>query len=150
MANDVAEIFAEYLAGNRGPNPADPEHRQTPNYGVVATLAGDLLEVELTFRRGSAYCCYEWGCHVALIAGKRWDIFRQRLAAHGVAPPPQIELRWTCVVEEGAISFDFSKPDLTRRRWYGFVPATAQRWQATAVEAPGPEESVAATNRPRD
>jgi hypothetical protein len=150
VAIDVTGIFAEYLAGNRGPDPADPGRRQTPDYGVVATLAGDVLEVELTFRSGSAYCCHEWGCHVALIAGKRWDGFRRRLAAHGIAAPPRIELRRTCVIEEGAIFFDFSRPDPTRRRWYAFAPVAAQRYQATAIEAPSPGEPGAIVDRPGD
>ena len=147
MAVDVTGIFAEYLAGNRGPDSANPERRQTPSYGVVATLMGDILEVELTFRRGSAYCCWEWGCHVALIDGKRWDAFRRLLTAHGIIAPPRMELRGTCVIEEGAIFFDFSKPDPGRRGWYAFAPATAERYQATAIEAPGPGEQVPAADR---
>jgi hypothetical protein len=144
VAVDVAPIFAEYLAGNRGPNPDDPEHWQRPNYGVLATLAGGILEVELTFRTGSAYCCYEWGCHVPLIDGKRWEGFRRLLAAQGIAAPPRIELRRTCVIEAGANFFDFAKPDPTRRGWYAFAPAPAQRYQARAVEAPSPAERGAA------
>ncbi|HZY90595.1 MAG TPA: hypothetical protein VFE78_37580 [Gemmataceae bacterium] len=150
MAVDVAGIVAEYLAGNHGLSPADPERRQTPNYGVVARLAGDVLEVELTFRSGSAYCCYEWGCHVALIDGKRWDGFRHLLAVHGIAAPPRLELRQTCVIEEGAIFFDFSRPDPTRRGWYAFAPVAAQRRQATAIEGPSPGEPSAAPDRPGD
>jgi len=149
VAIDMTGIFAEYLAGNRGPNPADPQRRQTPNYGVVATLAGDTLEVELTFRSGTAFCCYEWGCHLSLIDGKRWDGFRRLLAVYGIVPPPRIELRWTCVIEEGAIFFDFFKPDLTRRGWYAFAPVAAQRCQGTAIEAPSPGEQGASADRGR-
>jgi hypothetical protein len=132
---DVTGIFTELIAGNGGPDPADPDRRQTPNYGIVATLAGYVLTVELTFRNGSAYCCHEWGCHVALIGGKRWDGFRQLPAAHGIAAPLRFELRWTCVIEEGAIFFDFCKPDPIRRGWYAFGPVQARRCQGTAMEA---------------
>ncbi len=59
MGIDVTGIFAEFLAGNRGPDPAHPERRQPPDYGVLATLSDDVLEVELTFRSGSAFCCHE-------------------------------------------------------------------------------------------
>lgn len=135
MAIDVAFIAADYLAGNRGPDPNDPEHRQRPNYGIVATLADCVLEVELTFRGGSVYCCCEWGCHVALRDGKRWYDFRKQLAAHNIAAPPRMELLLTCAIEEGAIFFDFAKPDPNRRGWYAFAPAAAHRYQVRAVEA---------------
>jgi hypothetical protein len=135
MTIDVTSIFADYLAGNRGPDPNDPEHRQKPNYGVIAKLADHVLEVELTFRRGSAYCCYEWGCHIALRDRLHWDDFRSRLAAHNIAVPPRMELLLTCVIEEGAIFFDFGKPDPKRRGWYPFAPAAAHRYHARAAEA---------------
>jgi hypothetical protein len=140
MVVDVTPIFVEYLAGNRGPDPADPKHRQRPNYGVVATLTDAVLEVELTFRTGSAYCCYAWGCHVALSPGKRWDGLRRRLAEHGITAPPQIELRWAMVIEEGAIFFDLFRPDPTRRGWYAFAPVAAARYQGRATESPTPAE----------
>jgi hypothetical protein len=137
MPIDVTPIFAEQLAGNRGPDPSDPKHRQAPAYGVTATLAGSVLSVELTFRSGSAYCCYEWGCHIHLFPlGKRWDGLRRLLAAHGIAAPQQMELRRTCVIEEGTLFFDFRKPDPTRRGWYAFAPVAAQRYHGTVIEAP--------------
>jgi hypothetical protein len=61
VAIDVTRILSEHLAGNLGPDPADPDRRRRPDYGVTATLAGHLLEVVLTFRRGCAYCRHEWG-----------------------------------------------------------------------------------------
>jgi hypothetical protein len=134
----VTPVLGEYLANNRGPDPHDPGHRQRPNYGVAAALADGVLDVVLIFRSGSAYCCCEWGCHLGLFDGKRWDGLRRRLAAHGITPPPQMELRLTCVIEEGAVFFDFAKPDPTRRGWYGFAPAAAHRYEARAAEAPNP------------
>jgi hypothetical protein len=136
VAIDVTPILSEYLAGNRGPDPADPDRRRRPDYGVTATLAGTVLEVVLTFRRGCAYCCYEWGCHLDLTAGKRWGGVRQRLAAAEIAAPLQLELRLVGVIEGGAEFFDQARPDPMRRGWYAFAPAAAHRYTATAMEAP--------------
>jgi hypothetical protein len=132
---DVSSIVADYLADSRGPIPDDPEHRKRPDSGIVAKLTDRVLEIELTFRSGSAYCCYEWGCHVALRDGQRWDGLRRQLAAHNIAAPPRMELRLTCVIEEGAIFFDFAKPDPKRRGWYAFAPVAARCYQVTAIEA---------------
>jgi hypothetical protein len=137
---DVTPIFAEHLARNRGPDPRDPGHRQAPDYGIVASLEGDVLEVELTFRTGSAYCCYEWGCHVAFTPiTKRWDDIRVWLLARGLRPPERIELRRTVVIDEGAVFFDFRQPDPTRRGWYAFAPVSARRYQWTTIEVPDQE-----------
>jgi hypothetical protein len=138
VATDVTAILAEYLAGHRGPDPADPDRRRRPDYGVTAGLVGNVLEVVLTFRRGCAYCCYEWGCHLDLTEGKRWDGLRRCLATAGIATPPQLEIRLACVVEDGAAFFDPARPDPARRGWYAFAPAVAYRYTATAVEAPEP------------
>lgn len=135
MSFDVTSIVADYLAGNRGPDSNDPENRQRPNYGIIARLTDRILEVELTFRRGLTYCCYEWGCHIALRDRQRWDDFRKQLAAHNIAAPPRMELLLACVIEEGAIFFDFGKPDLNRRGWYAFAPSAAHRYQIRVVEA---------------
>jgi hypothetical protein len=70
-----------------------------------------------------------------LLNGKRWDVLRGALAAHGLATPLSLELRLTCVVEEGAVFFDFAKPDATRRGWYAFQPVAAHRFQVFAAEA---------------
>jgi hypothetical protein len=138
VAVDVTPVLVEFLDGNRGPDPGDPERRRLPNYGVVATLSGGVLEVELTFRSGSAYCCSEWRCHLALTDGKRWDRLRQLLAAYGIAAPPPPQLNVACVVEDGAVFFDFARPDRGRRGWYGFASVAASRYQAAATEAPSP------------
>ena len=61
------------------------------------------------------------------------------MAAHGVPAPPRLELLLSCVVEEGAFFFDFSKPDPTRRGWYAFAPVAAYQYQACAVEAEAPQ-----------
>jgi hypothetical protein len=137
VATDVTPVLAGLLAGNDSPDPLNPGQRRRSDYGVSARLDGNMLDVVLTFRRAAAYCCYEWGCHLALThgQGKRWDRLRRALAAHGVAAPARLELRLSCVVEEGAMFFDFSKPDPTRRGWYAFGPAQAHHYQARMVEA---------------
>jgi hypothetical protein len=132
---DVTDVFAELLARNRGPDPLDPDARQPPDYGVAASLDGRALSVVLTFRRGAAYCCMEWGCHLALTDGKRWEGLRRALAAHGIAAPAQLELRLSCVIEEGAVFFNLFRPDPTRRNWYAFEPVAAHHYGASAVEA---------------
>src|SRR5262245_26903435 len=97
------------LARNRGPDPLNPDRRRAPDYGVAASLEGNTLAVVLTFRRGAAYCCMEWGCHLPLYKGRRWDQLHRTLGAHGVTAPPRLELRLSCVVE-GAVFFDLFKP----------------------------------------
>src|SRR5439155_1767726 len=107
MALDVTLTLKELLAENRGPNPLDPETRQPPNYGVVASLEGNILAVVLTFRKDCTYCCMQWGCHLPLIDGKRWDPLRRALSASGIAVPPKLEFRLSCVIEDVALFFDW-------------------------------------------
>src|SRR5262245_36827907 len=102
MPIDVTPILLDYLASNSGPVPEDPERRSSPAYGVRAALAGDMVDVELIFLSGSAYCCCEWGCHLGLFNGKRWDRLRQRLSARRVIATAQMQLRLTVTVEDGA------------------------------------------------
>jgi hypothetical protein len=70
-----------------------------------------------------------------MYSGKRWEDLRRRLASAGIDAPPQMELRLTVVVEDGAIFFDFSRPDPARRGWYAFAPVRARRHEVTCVEA---------------
>ncbi len=87
MAIVVMETFVEHLGRNRGPVPCEPGSRCTPNYGVVATLEGDVLEVDLMFRAGSAYRCYEWGCHISFtLLARRWDDLLSRLVSPHFSP----------------------------------------------------------------
>jgi hypothetical protein len=150
MAVDVTALFADRLARNRGPVPGDPEARQPPDYGVSATLDGGLINLDLTFRAGSAYCCREWGCHLTLYHGKRWDWLRRELAARGVSVPDRLELRLAVVVEAGALFFDFSRPEPSPRGrgWYAFTPADAFRYQMVVAEGSSPDaEPSAAAER---
>jgi hypothetical protein len=131
---DIAPVFAVYLARNRGPVPANPDVRQPPDYGVSARLHGAVVELALTFRAGSAYCCDQWGCHLDLYEGKRWERLRRELSARGIEVPSRLELRLTVVVEAGALFFDFGRPDPSRRGWYEFAAAVECRYQHMVAE----------------
>lgn len=135
MALDVTLILAERMARKRGPDPLHPGSYQPSDYGVAASLEENVLDMVITFRSGSAYCCMEWGCHWTCYNGRRWEDLRKVLAAHDVAVPPKLEMRLSCVIEEGAIFFDFSKPVPTRRGWYAFAPVDAYHYQVSTVEA---------------
>ena len=110
MAADLTPVFATYFARNRGPVPGDPENRQPPDFGMSARLDGAVVELALVFRAGSAYCCSQWGCHLNLDEGKRWEWLRRELSARRVEAPPRLELRLTVVIEAGAMFFDFRQP----------------------------------------
>jgi hypothetical protein len=139
---DVSPVFAAYFARNRGPVPGDPDSRRAPDYGIRASLDGSSVALTLTFRAGSAYCCCEWGCHLNLYSGKRWERLRRELSARGLVPAGRLELHLTVIVEPGALFFDFSRPDSARRGWYAFAPADAQRYLHVVAEG------EAAPNRP--
>jgi hypothetical protein len=136
---DITHIFANYLARNSSPGPTSPERRQSAEYGVAASLDGNVIGLALTFCRGAAYCCYEHGCHLALGCGSRWEWLRRALAIQGIETAPRLELRLTVVIENGAHFFDLFKPDPTRRGWYAFAPAEARQYQVHILEAPPSE-----------
>jgi hypothetical protein len=81
---DIAPGFAAYLASNRSPVPGNPGVRQLTEYGVSALLHDAFIELALTFRAGSSYFCCEWGCHLDLYEGNRWERLRRELSAHGI------------------------------------------------------------------
>ena len=134
---DLTPIILELLTNNRGPNPLSPDSRTTPNYGIDATLEGNVLKMALTFHSKSSYCCMDWSCHLAMHNGKRWDSLRQKCADYGVSTPAQFTLQLSCIIEPGALFFDMSRPDRHRRGWYAFKPAEAYEYQATSTEACG-------------
>jgi hypothetical protein len=135
-AGHVTSAFAAHFARNRGPVPGDPEARQPPHYGVSATLDGAVIELTLTFRSGSAYCCYEWGCHLSLHEGKRWDWLRRELSARAVPVPERLGLRLTVTVEAGALFFDWARPEPSPRGrgWYAFASADARQYTVVVAE----------------
>src|SRR5262249_17739630 len=91
------------------------------------------------FKKDRAYCCMEWGCHLALFDGRRWERLHEALAESGVVAPPNLRLQLSCKFEEGAVFFDFSTPDRSRRGWYAFAPVAAHDYKVVTVEA-GSEE----------
>ncbi len=131
---DVTPLFAAALARNRGPVPGDPDARQLPDYGVSARLAGATVEATLTFRAGSAYCCGEWGCHVDLRPGARWEWLRRGLAEIGLAAPERLELRLPVVVEAGALLL---APRRSPACPSAFAPAGADQYRVDVSEDQG-------------
>jgi hypothetical protein len=136
MATDVTPIFEAYFTGNLGSDPSNPERRPAPEYGVVASIEEGVIQLELTFRRGEAYCCYEHGCHLELYNNRRWEWLRRELSQRNLPAPPHLELHMTVVIDEGALFFDLFKPDPTRRGWYAFAPVEARRYERSLLEGP--------------
>lgn len=133
---DVTAVIREILSRNLGPDPYSPGKRVTPDYGVEASLEGQDLAVVLRFLSGCHYCCMEWGCHLPIFDGKRWDRVRETFDAHKITIPTQLQLHLTAVVESGALFFDLSKPDPNCRLWYAFSIANAYEYQVSSLEAP--------------
>jgi hypothetical protein len=133
MAIDISKTFVALLAGNRGPDLNGSEGRRV--YGITATLAADSIDLVLTFRRPNGYCCMEWGCHLGLHDGERWLGLRQALLADGISAPDQLRLWLRCIVEEGAMFYDFSRPDPNQRGVYAFKPAAAYSYEVSTSEA---------------
>ena len=138
VATDVTPAIAACLARNTGPTVDNPAARQPPEYAVSAQLDGSVINLALGFRSGAAYCCYEWGCHLALHDGRRWEILRRELAACDVAVPEQMELRLAVTVEAGALFFDFARPLENRRGVYRLSPSDTVQYRCVAAEAGGP------------
>lgn len=135
---DVTPVLTAYLARNRGPVLGNPDARQPPDYGVSASLEGSAVELTLTFRAGSAYCCCQRGCHLDLAEGTRWGRLRRGLSKRGLGAPPRLELRLAVVIEAGALFFDLSRPDPAHHGWYAFAAAESRRYEVVANEADGP------------
>lgn len=137
MPIDVTAALTDLLSHNLGPGSA----AWAPRYGVQAHLDGDTLRLHLTFLRGAAYCCMEWGCHLGLHDGVRWHALRRAFAEHDVSLPPQLRLRLTCVIEPGSLVLDppYLGGALPGRDASAAVRAThasrGQTYKASAVEA---------------
>ena len=128
MTVDISSAIAAQLAGNQGIDPRGPDHHRPADYGVRATLTGHVVEIELTFRSTVSYCCQESSCHLGLHLATTWEVLRRNLRQLGVEAPRGLEARVSTVVEAGALFFDHSQPDPSRRGWYGFRPAAAARY----------------------
>jgi hypothetical protein len=145
VAVDVTLAFAAYFARNRGPVADNAGAMEPPSYGVSARLDGSTVELALTFRAGAAYCCYEWGCHLALGEGKRWGWLRSELASRGIAAPDRLELRLAVAVEAGALFFDYARPLPGQRGRYELSPSAAVQYQAVVTEGGGQDAEPHAT-----
>jgi hypothetical protein len=137
MLIDVTEILTGLIARNRGPDPLNPGTARKPDYGIEASLERNVLSVELTFRRGAAYCCMEYGCHLALNNGRFWKEMRAGLASQGINISTRLDLRLSCVIEDGALFFNLARPDPIRLNWYSFEPAAAYHYDISARETLG-------------
>lgn len=138
---DVTPAFVAYLAGNRGPSLTAPDARERPDYGVSARLDGAAIELLLTFRAGSAYCCAEWQCHFHLFPTRRWGRLRQELSARRLEVAGRLELRVEVVVEEGAL---FLAPNRSPRTPAALAPAKAFRYRQAVTEGDRPEAEPSA------
>lgn len=136
MHADVSSALERLLSTNLGPAHEDAAARVAPDYGVTCLLSGSTLEVALTFRRGRAYCCMEWGCHLALLDGKRWTRLRDSFAAEGRTLPPRLRMRLTVTVEDGALFFDPFRPEPGHPGRYAFARSGEQRYEVETQEAP--------------
>ena len=63
---DATPALVTMLGNNSGPHPLKPDERVIPDYGVEALLIGDTLQLRVTLRSGSHYCCSAPGCHLPL------------------------------------------------------------------------------------
>jgi hypothetical protein len=132
---DVTPAFAAYLAGNCGPTVSDADARERPEYGVAALFDGTVIELVLTFRSGSAYCCGEWQCHFMLFRTRRWDRLRQEFAALGLKVAGRLELQVDVVIEDGALFLTGNRLTSTLPR---LVPVGASQYRDSVTEADYP------------
>jgi hypothetical protein len=135
MPKDVTGVFLYIFSKSRGPVPSQPDVHQPVEYGVKATLDGKILDVELTFLKGSVYCCYQHDCNLPIYTGRRWNQLREEFSKRGYIVEDQLELRLTCVIEKDSLFFDFSRPDPNHRGFYEFKTVDAYRYCVTMYEA---------------
>ncbi len=135
MAVDLTSVFAAYLSCNRGPMADNPAAREPPDYGLSARLDRAAIELAMTFRAGSAYCCFEWGCHLDLKEGMQWVRLRQGLASLGIDVPNRMELYLVLAVEAGSLFFDFGRPLPGHRGCYELFPSKAKRIEEFIAES---------------
>jgi hypothetical protein len=140
MTLDVTPAFAAYTASNGGPTATDPEARERPNYGIAAHLDGAVIELKLTFRTGSAYCCGEWQCHFQLFPTRRWDRLRKEMAALELEVAERLELRVEVFIEEGAL---FLAPNRVPRTPPALAAAKAFQYRQTITEGERSEPAAA-------
>ncbi|MBY0587092.1 hypothetical protein K2X85_07935 [bacterium] len=134
MKIDISDTFAALLAENRGVDPNHPEATKPPDYGITATFETGFIDLVLTFRRDSAYCCMEWGCHLGFVSGEHWVKLRQALWLRKTTVPDRLRLHLRCIIEDGAKFYDLSRPNPTRRGVYAFKTAEAWCYELSVAE----------------
>ena len=134
MSTDISKALRTLLARSCGPYSAAADRDVPPDYGVEATLDGGLIIATLTFRSERAYCCMEWGCHLALFGTPRWDSLRELIEAGARERPSQIELRLTVIVETGSVFYDYSRSEPGHLGRFAFRRARAYSYEVETRE----------------
>jgi hypothetical protein len=144
----ITGVFSEWLSHNRGSSLSDQRKRIRPEYGLSARLTGELITLKFTFRRERAYCCMEWSCHFHCFDGQRWTGLRRAFARAGLEPPARLMLYLVCVVEEGAIFQDFSRPRAALGQ-YEWRRSWAYAYELVTREGEAPAAAPSPKSRPR-
>lgn len=109
--------FVDFLCVDRGRLWTGDPWGGPGYYGVrVVTVAPDAAEVELevTFRAGVTYCCFEPNCHFPHYE-HGWQRLRECLDRHGLAHLPLPVIRtFRGVIEAGAVMHPDMRPET---RW---------------------------------
>jgi len=131
VATDISPYIHDMLSTNLV---HDPDQSRA-EYGVAATLDDATITMVFTFLRGRTYCCNNWGCHMELHPGHRWDKLRRILTAHDIALPEQLDLSIRTIVEEGAF-FETDQPDTKDEDLeYSLPPAASSCDDSFSIEA---------------
>ena len=95
MKTDLTDVFAEFFASNRGPDGL------CPDYGIRAAADSQQthdVELTVTFKTGSRYCCGEAGCHFS----RDWSRLRNIAAQSGITLGSPLTIRFHGVIEAGS------------------------------------------------
>ena len=122
VAERIASAIRAHYARSTGPDGAPPDYR----FAVTrASPDGSEFTLNLTFKAGSHYCCFEAGCHLGLFEADDWRRIRACLRREGIAPEAPIVIRAVhVVVEEGAVATRYPVKTLPEHQaWtYGVGP----------------------------
>jgi hypothetical protein len=94
-ASDLREVLQSAFVGFFARNPAAEGSRSY--YGVAVshvrkTRSGITFDLELTFKKGKRYCCFEDGCHHWLFSKDGWARVRRLLRTSGWTDPPPLRI----------------------------------------------------------
>jgi hypothetical protein len=100
MSEDITPVIEGLLSKNRGPD------GNQPDYGIRALIESGKtprIEIVLTFKKNSLYCCTEPGCHLG-VGPAFWAKLRARLKDSGIAESRYpMTLRVQGIVQQGAL-----------------------------------------------